>query len=223
MNRNAIAFPLIFILVSFSFLSDAQIQAGPKAGANLNHTKFRDLRTYNPGFHVGVFGRYDVLDFLSLNTEVTYSQIGGGYDSGYYFVRPEIFRQDVNLTFHSVAVPVFISLTWPSLADAAIKPTLLLGGEYAYSFKVIESYDEMYRVDGENFLSEGWGRDATQDYNVHQPAMLFGIGVSMDLFGVPTTIDVRYKSTFNKSEIPNGSSERLKMLSVNVAATLFDL
>ena len=223
MNRNAVAFSLIFILVSFPLISDAQFYAGPKAGVNLNHTKFQDPRTYHPGFHVGAFGRYALLDFLSVNAELTYSQIGGRYDSGYYFVRPEIFRQHVKLNFHSVAVPVFISVTLPSLAEAAIKPALLLGGEYAYSLKVVESYDEVYRVKGEDFISEGWARNATNDYDVHQPAMLFGLGLSMDLFGIPTAIDVRYKSTFKKSRIPNGSSERLKMLSVNVAATLFEL
>jgi len=221
MNKNIIAFSLI-IFLSFSFRSHAQIHAGPKAGANLNHTKFHDLTTYHPGFNAGAFAQYDLLDFLSLNTEITYSQIGGGYDSGYYFVKPDIFRHNVNLTFHTVAVPLFVSLTWPSLARSAVKPIILLGAEYAYSFKTIESYDKVYRFKGEDIVSEDTSRDATKDFDVHQPAMLFGAGASMILFGRPAAIDVRYKSTFKKSDLPNGLSERLKMLSVNVGVTLFN-
>lgn len=213
----------IGFFVGSPFIANGQIHVGAKAGANLNHTSFQDPATYSPGFNLGVFATYDVTDYLFVNSEIAYSQIGGGYDSGYYYVEPEVFRQQVKLNFHTVAIPLYISATLPSLASSSVRPLLMAGAEYAYSIRTMESYQYVYSYKGENYTSAGRSRSVNDDFEKHQPSMLFGAGVAMTLFGMPSSIDFRYKSTFNKTTIPNGNTERLKMLSINVGVTLIDL
>lgn len=198
----------------------AQNQAGIKTALNLNHTRFQEIPTYHAGPGAGVFCHYEISDFLFLDAEVDYSQTGGGYDSGYYYVRPELFRKNVNITFHSVTVPLFVSATLPSLSAAAVRPIVLAGAEYAYSIKTVESYDNVYRYRGGDFDAGSGSRNAEEDFSRHQPAMLFGAGASLTIFGMRTTIDVRYKSAFSKSDFSNGRSGRFKTLSLNVGVSL---
>lgn len=205
-----------------SAVSVAQIQTGLKAALNLNHTKFQEIPTYHPGFAAGAFCRYEITDFLFLNAEIDYSQTGGGYDSGYYYVKPEVFRKNVNLTFHSVAVPLFASATLPAFSGSAVAPLVLAGVEYAYSLKAVESYDNVYRYRGEEFVAGVASRNAAEDFGAHQPAMLFGAGASLTIHGMRTIIDIRYISAFKKYDFPNGRSGRFKTLSMNIAVSLFD-
>lgn len=210
-----------FVLFLTGSAAQAQVHAGAKVAASLNHTDLSEPKTYRAGYQLGAFARYDLTSFLFLHAELNYSQMGGGYDSGYYYVRPEVFRQNVAVTFHTAAVPLFFSATLPSLAPSHLRPVIMAGAEYAYAFKVIESYDNVYRYRGDTFVSEGKSRNATDEFKLHQPSMLLGVGMALTAFGHETTIDIRYKSTFEKTEISNGLNERLSSLSLNVGVTLF--
>jgi hypothetical protein len=203
-------------------LAHAQIQIGPKAGVNLNHTALFKRSTYALAFNAGGFARYDLTDFLNVQAEVVYSQLGTGYTSGYYYYRPSIYRDDVDVTFHTVAIPVFITVTLPSLAEASVTPRLLAGAEYAYAIKITESYRNIYSYRNDQVKSSRTSTDVTDNYDSHNIGLVLGAGASMELFGKKTFIDLRYRTALAKQNTPLDTKERFKTLSLNVGVILFE-
>lgn len=223
LKKKLIALACIAFFITSPFFAKAQLHLGASVGANLNHADFQQVSTWSPGGNAGFFATYDLSDFLFLNSGVSFSQIGGGYDSGYYYVRPDVFRQKVRITFNAVNVPLYVSATLPSLASSSVRPLLMVGAEYSYSLQTMESYENVYPYRGGSYASPERSRSSTTFFEAHQPAMLFGAGVSLNLFGMPGSIDLRYRSNFEKLTLKNGEQARLKTLSLNLRLTLIDL
>src|SRR5687767_11044019 len=107
MKKLSITIFAAAIALTFSVASHAQIAVGAKAGVNFN--SFRNSKEYRnhfdviPGFNVGAFAKYPVLDFLTARAEVLYFQQGANiYD---YSVISDLRRKSAVVRFHNVSVP----------------------------------------------------------------------------------------------------------------------
>jgi hypothetical protein len=155
MRRNIFSIVCLALFVASPAFVKAQLHLGASAAVNANHTNFQGLTTWSPGGSFGIFATYDLTGFLFVTLGGAYSQIGGGYDSGYYYVKPDVFRQNVRTTFNTVSAPLYLSVTLPSLASSSVKPLLMAGAEYSYSFYTMESYQNVYAYRGDSYVSSG--------------------------------------------------------------------
>ena len=228
---------LLALFLAGTFEAHSQIAVGPKAGINFN--SFRKSESYRhhfdvvPGFNVGGFAKYPVLDFLTARAEILYFQQGANiYDYRYV---TEIYRKNAEVKFHNVAIPVMVELGLPSLKDEQLQPKLLLGGFYSYTFYARESYTNVIKMSGINSVSNDGYSDVGDQYTRSQFGFVGGLAADVKLFGKPVSLEVRYQYNLprvnkagtqydtNLKPTTNawGDKLHLQTLSINVATTLY--
>jgi hypothetical protein len=224
------------VVCAISFDSRAQIAVGPKAGINFN--SFRNSATYKnhfdvvPGFNVGGFAKYPVLDFLSARAEILYFQQGANiYD---YAVVNELYRKDARVRFHNVAIPVLAEFGIPSLKEDAIQPKLLLGGFYSYTFYTRESYTNVAKIAGRPSVEYDGYSETQNQYKRSQFGLIGAIAADLKMFGKPVSLEFRYQYNIprlNNAGTQNdinlkpttskwGNDLHIHTLSINVGVTL---
>jgi hypothetical protein len=177
----------------------AQINIGPKAGFNYNsfhkNLGVKNFQDAIPGFHAGVFGKYSVLEFLSVRAELIYNLQGSGVED--YRALSDLYRKDVKLAFHNAALPIIVELGLPGMAEAKVQPKLLLGGYYSYLFYARESYSNVAQLSGSpSVVFEGF-TNVTDQFNQHQFGAIAGIGADVLIFSRPVSLDLRYQYNVN--------------------------
>jgi hypothetical protein len=233
LSTTTVALLLIFCTC---FSSQAQIAIGPKAGINFN--SFRNSKSYRnhfdaiPGFNIGAFAKYPVLDFLTARAEVLYFQQGANiYD---YSVMSDLRRKSAVVRFHNVSVPILAEFGLPSLKDDPIKPTILLGGFYSYTLASRETYTNVAKVSGRSAIEYDGQTDTSNQYARGQYGIIGAIAAEVQLFHKPVTLEFRYQYNIpriNKAGTQNdlnlqataekwGDELHVHTLSVNVAVTL---
>jgi hypothetical protein len=216
--------------------SYAQIAVGAKAGINFN--SFRNSKEYRnhfdviPGFNVGAFAKYPVLNFLTARAEVLYFQQGANiYD---YNVLYDLRRKYAVVRFHNVAVPILAEFGIPSLKEELIQPKLLLGGFYSYTFYTRESYTNVAKVSGRSAVEYDGYSNTQNQYESSQYGIIGAIAAEVQMFHKPVSIEFRYQYNMPRVNKPGtqndfnlqpttekwGNDLYIHTLSINVAVTL---
>jgi opacity protein-like surface antigen len=219
-TKRVIRFCLITVtVILFSSASYAQIRVGAKGGLNVNQSAFNKLKSYRFGGSLGAVAQYTALDFLDVQLEVVYSQFGGGYES--YYER-SLYRVKPSLVQHTLEVPVMAKLVLPGTRESSISPHLLAGASFGFGLQTTEHYSTKYTVYNETVEVKNRRANVTDDYDKMNTAWVAGAGVSLELLGFPTFIDIRYRNPFNKTALPDGSLKKLTTVSLNVGLTILD-
>lgn len=221
----------LFLCIGASGL--AQVTVGGKGGINFN--SFIGNKRYDvvPGFNVGGFAKYQVLDFLNVRAELLYSQQGGNL-LDYEVLAPELRHSQAKLIFHNVQLPVIAELGLPSLKDERLQPKLLLGGYYSYAVSVRERFVNVVNVKGYPTIEYKGSSNVSEDYYRGQYGVLLGLAAEVDIFGLPVALEFRYQQGLNsvnrplsrdKYNVKNtitewGDDLDIATLSFNVAVTL---
>jgi hypothetical protein len=237
MKRHLLPLFVALLAITFSPSTNAQIAVGPKLGANIN--SFRKSETFRnyfdpiPGFNVGAFAKYPVMDFLNARVELLYFQQGGNiYD---YKVINELSRSNAKVRFHNFEIPVLAELGLPSLKEDPLQPKILLGACYSYTVYTRESFTNIVKVSGRDKIQYDGFLNSQGQYNRGQIGLIAGLAAEMKMFNVPVTLEFRYQYNVNRANKPGtqnsynlqnttdkwGDQLKLHTLSINVAATLF--
>lgn len=236
MKKLSITTIALAIALTCGISSFAQIAIGPKAGINFN--SFRNSKEYRnhfdviPGFNVGAFAKYPVLDFLTARAEVLYFQQGANiYD---YSVMSDLRRKSSVVRFHNIAIPVLAEFGIPSLKDDPIKPTLLLGGFYSYTIASQETYVNVAKVSGRPSVEYDGRTNTIDQFNRGQYGIIGGISAEVQMFNKPVSLEFRYQYNLPRAN-KAGTQDDLNLqattakwgdklyvhtLSINVAVTL---
>lgn len=188
-------FILLLSLVSYTGLH-AQIAIGAKAGYNFN--SFRGNKEYEvvPGFTVGGFAKYPVLDFLTARAELLYVQQGARLEQ-YYVSQPELLHRRSRVTFHSIQVPVMAEFGLPSLGEEAVQPKLMLGGFYSFNVMARENYESVTKISGFAPMEDRHASNVTSLFQQNQFGLVGAIAAEVKAFGFPVALEFRYQYNLN--------------------------
>lgn len=197
----------------FSFGAKGLVQA----------TKYQDSKL-GAGFGIGGFAAYQIFDFLSVQGEVMYVESSGKFDdmteASAYFDSTTYSNRV--LRFQMVEIPVIVRYDLPFGGL-----NVYAGGSYSYNIAVSEITDKTHFYnDGESSDFKNVRKDVSSQYESYNAEAVIGIGMSLELFGLPSHIDLRYKQGFiNQARlIPlDGSSSDFKSrsLSINLGISIF--
>jgi hypothetical protein len=235
MNRSLRV--LLFLLFLIVYQANAQIRAGVKAGINWN--SFRGNKAFDviPGWNAGVFGRYQLLAYLTAKGEILYSQQGGNLID--YTVLPgELDHHLAMVKFNTVQVPLIFEFGLPSLADEPLQPKISVGAFYSYNFYSREQYQNVAKVSGYESVEYPGHDNASSQWQKNQYGFIGALGADVQIMKIPVYLEFRYTHNLNaisnpgmttrynlKNTFNEWGSDKLYIgtLSFNVAVTLATL
>ncbi|HMJ68187.1 MAG TPA: porin family protein [Cyclobacteriaceae bacterium] len=182
---------LLFILFVFVYQASAQTSIGAKAGINWN--SFRGNKAFDviPGLSVGAFARYPVLPFLTAKAELLYFQQGANLVD-YQVLPGDLFRNDAEVVFHQVQLPIIAEFGLPALADEALQPKLSIGGFYAYNIYARERYTNVAKVPGYEKIYYNGHDNVTSQYKRSQYGLIGALGADLKILNMPVYLEFRY-------------------------------
>lgn len=187
--------------ITSSDTAGSKFEIGASAGLSFNRfTKGQPHTGENTGYIAGLSINYKLIKSVSLQLEANFLQQGGRtvtFKDDTRFGLPESF-ETINVTnstfkLNSIEIPLLINYTFE--IRQTWKPSVYLGGSYAYAYNVTESYQKTGNLlPGEDIIATAAGtRDATNQFNSSRVNFIVGANVKLPLTSkLALLIDLRY-------------------------------
>ncbi len=177
-----------------------KIVLGAKAGINdglfrtNNGFSLWDRNSNTFGYQVGVYGIYPLKDFLKARLELLY--VNQGAKLADYNYTGTVKNVNAKAHMNMLHIPLVAELGIPDFTGL-IKPKLIVGGFYSYTFKVNSTFEQdTYFADGSNRTAHG-REDISGLFKHNQYGFIIGIGGEISLGGKPLLVELRYTHTLN--------------------------
>lgn len=178
-----------------------RLEVGIAAGLSLNHfTKGQPQTGSNTGYIAGISVNYKLVNRISLQLEVNSLQQGGNmirFKDDTRFDLPESFEtknvKNSSYKLNSVEVPLLINYTFK--IKPLWKPSVYVGGSYAYTYNVNENYQKTGNLlPGEDIIATvSASQNATNLFNASRFNLIVGANLKLPLTSrLLLLIDMRY-------------------------------
>jgi len=223
---------LLFASLALSFGASAQeglansdapakkIGYGALLGANASYfTQEATPVGAKLGVTAGGFVNYQALNFLAVQLEVAYMELGGkelsvanssNYSGSSSFSSPpyplpnDLISQETSVskvTFHNLEIPLLFKFTYPGLGSALgiIQPHLLVGPSLGLNFAATSNSNTLVQFSNgsEMYVQDRESISPNNNYGLIQWGAYFGGGIEAQLKSFILTIDLRYRLALN--------------------------
>lgn len=178
-----------------------RLEVGIAAGLSLNHfSKGQPQTGSNTGYTAGISVNYKLVKGISLQLEVNSLQQGGSmirFKDDTRFDLPESFEtknvKNSSYKLNSIEIPLLINYTFK--IKPLWKPSIYVGGSYAYTYNVNESYQKTGNLlPGEDIIATVTAsQNATNLFNASRFNLIAGANLKLPLTSrLLLLIDMRY-------------------------------
>lgn len=191
---------VIVLLSAFLIKTNAQegLSYGPIVGigmSSLNKNMTNKVSKYKTGYQVGANVNYRIIDLVSASFSAAYSKAGASdADVSYFAYDGESITdyKNIDITMHTIDLNLLANVHLP-LSLGPVKPKVIvgIGNSYLLGAKVDKEIDGRYGVSTAKSTMDVKERFANSDF-----AAIGGIGVELEIFGLATSIDARYRAGF---------------------------
>lgn len=178
-----------------------RLEVGIATGLSLNHfSKGQPQTGSNTGYTAGISVNYKLVKGISLQLEVNSLQQGGSmirFKDDTRFDLPESFEtknvKNSSYKLNSIEIPLLINYTFK--IKPLWKPSIYVGGSYAYTYNVNESYQKTGNLlPGEDIIATVTAsQNATNLFNASRFNLIAGANLKLPLTSrLLLLIDMRY-------------------------------
>lgn len=191
----------IMCLILIKPATAQDIKFGAKAGYLEGTLAVEDgeWQSVSPGYEIGLFGQYNIMDILGVSFEPVFSR-QGSFD----FDPINIYHEDSpKLDFEYKDQKLFISkIEFPVLAqlnmDMGMDVRLFAGPSFDYISKVTHyTWRDQASIDDDFIYEISNKSEVTERFQYWNYAAVIGVGTDFEVGPVDLRVDVKYKHGFN--------------------------